>query len=190
MAYIRPKVAAWEQIRLAARNAARARRWKSAPCSCPIAAATAGSLSRCRRSTPPPESPSILRTTPYRWWSMASAAFFAGSLRSGIVIDSWTETVPAREQSTGHRVPLQPARRDAAAGAPPCRAAGGDRPLDWDALVGIVNDTLRRAKLRAVEPHVLDQRRRMPRSCPSAGTHLGVPAVRPQRVARPAAQSR
>jgi hypothetical protein len=26
----------------------------------------------------------------------------------------------------------------------------------WDTLVNIVNDTLRRAKLRAVEPHLLD----------------------------------
>lgn len=86
------------------------------------------------------------------------AAFTAGSLRCGLVIDSWTETVPAREQNTG--IAFHYNRPDA---MPPQTLLLAVPPVmtgrwSWDALVNIVNDTLRRAKLRAVEPHLLDAR--------------------------------
>ncbi|MEP7343631.1 MAG: hypothetical protein ABI877_00130 [Gemmatimonadaceae bacterium] len=86
------------------------------------------------------------------------AAFATGSLRCGILIDDWTETIPAREQSTGiafhyNRPNAMPPQ--ALLLAIPPEMTGS---WSWDVLVNILNDTLRRAKLRAVEPYLLDQR--------------------------------
>jgi len=86
-----------------------------------------------------------------------TSAFAPGSLKAGIVVDSWTETIPAREQATG--IAFHYNRPDA---MPPQAILLAVPPVvtghwSWDALAGIVDDTLRRAKLRAVEPHLLDQ---------------------------------
>ncbi|MEO5817902.1 MAG: hypothetical protein ABIT20_21710 [Gemmatimonadaceae bacterium] len=99
------------------------------------------------------------------------AAFVAGSLRTGILIDAWNETIPARDQSTG--ISFNYNRPNA---MPPQALLLAIPPVmtghwSWDALVGILNDTLRRAKTRAVEPLLLDQR--------AANPELGVllPAI-------------
>jgi hypothetical protein len=98
-------------------------------------------------------------------------AFAAGALRSGVFIDDWTETIPAREQSTGisfnyNRPNAMPPQ--ALLLAVPPELTGH---WSWETLVGILNDTLRRLKMRAVEPLLLDQR--------AANPELGVllPAV-------------
>ncbi|MEO8335836.1 MAG: hypothetical protein ABI664_12740 [bacterium] len=100
-----------------------------------------------------------------------TAAFAGGSLRAGILIDAWSETIPARDQSTG--ISFNYNRPNA---MPPQALLLAIPPVmtghwSWDALVGILNDTLRRAKTRAVEPLLLDQR--------TANPELGVllPAI-------------
>jgi len=97
-----------------------------------------------------------------------ASAFAAGAPRAGIVIDDWTETIPAREQGTGvafhyNRPNAMPPQALLLA-VPPALTGH----WSWEALVGILEDTLRRARLRAVEPHLLD---RLP-SAPEAGVLL------------------
>jgi len=85
-----------------------------------------------------------------------SASFSAGS-QAGILLDEWTETIPVKEEITGisfnynqpNATPPQ-----ALLLAVPAIEKG---TWDWDELVGILNDTLLRAKLRAVEPALLDK---------------------------------
>jgi hypothetical protein len=85
-----------------------------------------------------------------------TAAFAAGTLRCGLLLDAWTETIPAVEQSTG--IAFHYNRPDAMPQAVLLAVA----PVltghwSWEALVAILLDTLRRAKLRAVEPRLLDE---------------------------------
>jgi len=85
-----------------------------------------------------------------------STSFSAGS-QAGILLDEWTETIPVKEEITGisfnynqpNATPPQ-----ALLLAVPAIEKGN---WDWDELVGILNDTLLRAKLRAVEPSLLDK---------------------------------
>jgi len=84
------------------------------------------------------------------------SAFQAGSLRSGILLDEWNESIPAREQNTGitfhyNRPNAMPPQSLLL--AVPSEIKGH---WNWDELVNILNDTLRRAKLRAVEPQLID----------------------------------
>lgn len=86
----------------------------------------------------------------------APTVFSAGT-QAGILLDEWTETIPVREEITGlsfnynqpNATPPQ-----ALLLAVPAVEKGN---WDWDELVGILNDTLLRAKLRAVEPALLDK---------------------------------
>ena len=76
----------------------------------------------------------------------------AGGLQAGIVIDDWTETVPADQETTG--VAFNFNRPNAVA---PQALLVAVAPVlrghwTWDDLVGSVHEALDLAKLRAVEP--------------------------------------
>lgn len=84
------------------------------------------------------------------------AAFANGVARSGLLIDDWTELIPTREEITGIAF-----NYDQPAAAPPQALLLAVAPQlkghwTWEDLLGVVNDTLTRAKLRAVEPKHLD----------------------------------
>jgi len=82
-------------------------------------------------------------------------AFVPGVAHCGILVDDWAEKIPTREQHTGitfnydrpNTFPPQ-----AILLTVPAQITGA---WTWDGLVNILNDTLLRAKLRAVEPQGL-----------------------------------
>lgn len=84
-------------------------------------------------------------------------AFVPGAQQCGLLIDDWTEIIPTRDETTGiafnydqpNAMPPQ-----ALLLAVPPKITGH---WDWNVLVGILEDTLLRAKLRAVEPRLLDK---------------------------------
>ncbi|MEV5835603.1 hypothetical protein [Nocardia sp. NPDC052112] len=77
--------------------------------------------------------------------------------RCGLQIDEWTESFPRRKEVTGlafgfdqpNSAPLQSLLLAV--------AGEEDDRWSWDAVLGIVRETVLRAKLRAVEPDMLDQ---------------------------------
>lgn len=155
VAYVRPKVAAWERIRLLHETLLRTTLGVSA-----VQLPYRGGDSWLAVTLPDLDAatgePFDIAHDTLSMVIHGDSAFAAGSLRCGIVIDSWTETIPAREQNTG--IAFHYNRPDA---MPPQALLLAVPPVmtghwTWDALVNIVNDTLRRAKLRAVEPHLLD----------------------------------
>ena len=85
------------------------------------------------------------------------AAFAPASAHCGLLIDEWTELVPTKSEITGIAF-----NHDQPNAAPPQALLLAVTPQEkgrwaWDDLVGILNDTLLRAKLRAVEPRLLDE---------------------------------
>lgn len=84
------------------------------------------------------------------------AAFtFVG--QCGLLIDDWTEVIPTKEEVTGLTF-----NYDRPNASPPQALLLAVTPEEtghwaWDDLVGILNDTLQRAKRRAVEPLMLDK---------------------------------
>ena len=84
-----------------------------------------------------------------------SAAFQIGVQR-GLLLDEWTEEIPSSGENTGIAF-----RFNQPNAVPPQTLLLAVTPeetgaWDWDALVGTVNDTLARAKRRAVEPAQLE----------------------------------
>lgn len=84
-------------------------------------------------------------------------AFDVTKFQSGLLIDEFTESVPAKEEIAGLAFNYdQPS-----AMAPQALLLAVSPQLDgqwkWEDLLGIVNDTFLRAKLRAVEPALLDK---------------------------------
>jgi hypothetical protein len=79
------------------------------------------------------------------------------ALQSALIVDDWTETIPVDKEITGLAYHYNQPNA-----APPqslllaVEPTGGQK-WDWDVLMGILNDTLQRAKTRAVEPtHLLE----------------------------------
>lgn len=86
-----------------------------------------------------------------------STAFQAGVKQSGVLIDDWTEEIPTDTETTGIAF-----RYNQPNATPPQALLLVVTPEEtgswsWDALVGTLNDTLRRAKRRAVEPEQLEK---------------------------------
>lgn len=86
-----------------------------------------------------------------------ATAFQAGVKQSGVMIDDWTEEIPTATETTGITF-----RYNQPNAVPPQALLLAVTPeetgsWDWDALVGILNDTLQRAKRRAVEPDQLEK---------------------------------
>jgi hypothetical protein len=84
-------------------------------------------------------------------------AFKAGQATRGILIDEWTEEIASAQENTGiafrfNRPNAVPPQALLLAVTPEQTGA-----WSWDSLVGIVNDTLARAKRRAVEPAHVEQ---------------------------------
>jgi hypothetical protein len=86
-----------------------------------------------------------------------NSAFAAGALQSGLLVDDWTEQVPTNEEMSGisfnYDQPNAVAPQVLLLAVPSAKRGH----WNWDDLVNILNDTLLRAKLRAVEPALLDQ---------------------------------
>jgi hypothetical protein len=85
------------------------------------------------------------------------AAFRAGVRQRGLLIDDWTEEIPSASENTAVTF-----RFNQPNAVPPQALLLAVTPEEtgswsWDALVGTVNDTLARAKRRAVEPSQLEQ---------------------------------
>ena len=86
-----------------------------------------------------------------------TTAFQAGVRQSGIMIDDWTEEIPTADETTGISF-----RYNQPNAVPPQSLLLAVTPVEtgswnWDDLVGILNDTLQRAKRRAVEPDQLEK---------------------------------
>lgn len=84
-------------------------------------------------------------------------AFTPASRQSGLLIDDWTEAIPTSEETTGisfnyNQPNAMPPQALLLAVTPQVKGH-----WTWDDLTGILNDTLKRAKLRAVEPRLLDE---------------------------------
>jgi len=84
------------------------------------------------------------------------AAFVSGGRQSGLLIDDWTEVIPVNEEITGIAFNF-----DQPNSSPPQALLLAVTPeikgfWTWADLVGTLNDTLARAKQRAVEPLLLD----------------------------------
>ena len=84
------------------------------------------------------------------------AAFIPGTSHSGLLVDDWTELIPTQSETTG--ISFNYKQPNA---MPPQALLLAVTPAPkgywtWDDLVGILQDTLLRAKLRAVEPLLLD----------------------------------
>jgi hypothetical protein len=84
-----------------------------------------------------------------------ASGFDPAGTQAGLLIDAWTETIPTRVETTAVAVHYnqpnaQPPQVLLLAVAPALTGT-----WTWDALVGVVSDTLRRTKLRAVEPDQL-----------------------------------
>jgi hypothetical protein len=84
-----------------------------------------------------------------------ASGFDPAGTQAGLLVDAWTETIPTRVETTAVAVHYnqpnaQPPQALLLAVAPVFTGT-----WTWDALVGVVSDTLRRAKLRAVEPDQL-----------------------------------
>lgn len=82
---------------------------------------------------------------------------FSAAPQSGLLVDDWSELIPTNEETTGisfnYNQPNAMAPQALLLAVPPVEKG----KWDWDSLVGILNDTLLRAKLRAVEPAMLDK---------------------------------
>lgn len=84
-------------------------------------------------------------------------AFTPAARQSGLLIDDWTETIPTAEETTGitfnyNQPNATPPQALLLAVTPQVKGH-----WTWEDLTGILNDTLQRAKLRAVEPRLLDE---------------------------------
>ena len=82
--------------------------------------------------------------------------FQPAAVQSGLLIDEWTETMPQRDEVTGITFNF-----DQPNSAPPAAILLALTPelkgsWRWEDLVGTVLDTMERAKLRAVEPDMID----------------------------------
>ena len=85
------------------------------------------------------------------------AAFTPAAKQCGLLIDDWTEVIPTKEEITG--ITFNYNQPNA---CPPQAMLLAVTPQEkghwtWDDLVGVLNDTLQRAKRRAVEPIMLDK---------------------------------
>jgi hypothetical protein len=85
------------------------------------------------------------------------SAFQAGVAQRGVLIDEWTEEIPTERETTGISF-----RFNQPNAVPPQTLLLAVTPDEtgswsWDNLVGTLNDTLARAKRRAVEPSQLEK---------------------------------
>lgn len=88
---------------------------------------------------------------------IGDAAANTKAAQSVLVIDDWTEKIPVDEEVTGVAFHYNQATSSAPQNVIVAIEPTGKGKWDWDGLQGILNDTLRRAKSRAVEPdHLME----------------------------------
>jgi hypothetical protein len=85
----------------------------------------------------------------------ATSAFTNGK-QSGLLVDDWTETIPVKEEITGITFNYNQPNATAPQALLLAVAPKVTGKWSWDDLVGILHNTLNRAKQRAVEPALLD----------------------------------
>jgi len=82
---------------------------------------------------------------------------FGAGFQGGLLIDDWTELIPSANQTTGisfnYNQPNAMAPQALLLAVPPVEKGR----WSWEELIGILNDTFLRAKQRAVEPDLLDK---------------------------------
>jgi hypothetical protein len=86
---------------------------------------------------------------------LPSSGFQPGAPQSGLLIDEWVEVIPSKSETTGiafhfNQPNTEPPQVSLLAVTPEITGT-----WTWDKLVGILQDTFTRAKLRAVEPDQL-----------------------------------
>jgi hypothetical protein len=86
---------------------------------------------------------------------LPAAGFQPGEAQSGLLIEDWVETIPSKVETSGvafhfNQPNSEPPQACLLAVTPEITGA-----WTWDKLVGILQDTLHRAKLRAVEPEAI-----------------------------------
>jgi len=94
---------------------------------------------------------------PRDWLSMVlwNAPLLSNPVQAGLILDGWTETVPASHETTGvafHYDRPNSMAPQAVLLAIPARQTGH---WTWDGLIGSVNEAFDLAKIRVVEPDAL-----------------------------------
>lgn len=87
---------------------------------------------------------------------LGSSPVFGGPL-CGILVDEWTEVIPVRTETTGIAVNYNQPNAESPQTWLIAVAPELTGKWDWDTLVGILQETLSRAKQRAVEPDQVAQ---------------------------------
>jgi hypothetical protein len=157
VAHVRPRVARWDTIR-SLHEAFTGVRLSAAPIQLPFRAKDSWLAVEFPEKDPHrPEQPFNIEHDTLAVTIHGNAAFAAGSKQCGLLIDDWTETIPTKSEITGIAF-----NYDQPAAAPPQALLLAVTPQrkghwTWEDLLGIVNDTLLRSKLRAVEPRLLDE---------------------------------
>ncbi len=77
------------------------------------------------------------------------------ALQSALVVDEWTEFIPNRKEVTGIAFNYDQPNATAPNALLLAVEPTGAKTWNWDILMGILDDTLRRVKSRAVEPSQL-----------------------------------
>jgi hypothetical protein len=88
---------------------------------------------------------------------IGEAATNTQAKQSVLIIDDWTEKIPVDEEVTGVAFHYNQASATAPQSVIVAIEPTGSGKWDWNVLQGVLNDTLRRAKSRAVEPdHLME----------------------------------
>ena len=83
--------------------------------------------------------------------------FVAAAPRCGLLVDEWTESFPRKSEVTGLAFGFDQPNSAPMQALLLAIAGEGEQHWSWNELFGIVRDTVLRAKLRAVEPDMLDK---------------------------------
>lgn len=83
--------------------------------------------------------------------------FAPAAARCGLLVDEWTESFPRSSEVTGISFGFDQPNSAPMQSLLLAVAGDDEKTWDWDALLDTVRDTILRAKLRAVEPGMLDQ---------------------------------
>jgi hypothetical protein len=85
------------------------------------------------------------------------APFDKSAPQCGLLIDEWTEVIPAADRTTGITFNFARPDNEAPQAILLVTPAGAGGTWQWEDLVGALNETLDLAKVRAVEPASIDQ---------------------------------
>ena len=148
VARVREKMHAWEQmVMFAGGFASRSRRWRR--CSFRSFPMTAGSRSISRRSK--------ARHRPIALHGALCGTLQQGARQCGLLLDEWTEIIPAENADTGITFHYDRPNYEAPQAMLLVTPSEFRGAWQWDDLVDAINETLDFAKRRAIEPKHIDQ---------------------------------